>query len=707
MTKHAEKKYAHFQTEDNDKVMRHCSTKNLKKPMLMLFLAVILMNAAMGFAVHAQEDIQNTYTAAVLRDFPPLYKLENDGTPEGFAIDILENVAAIAGFSVNYVIAENWDEAAAMVADGRADFVPAFGIMDERSDDFIFSNAVETIPVSIFVRSESMDITDINSLSGRRTAVMIGGAAELEIGNRYPNVKLASFENIDTALVQLLAGGVDAFIFPKPVLEQKARDINVSNQIKTVGEPLMELKRGFMLRQEDEALQKVINDAIDQYTATDQYIAAFNRWYGEPDPYWTTEMVARAAAGALVGLTLLFAAIYLANRKKYSEEIVVNQEKLRMSEEKLQALFTSMTDMVVIHQAVYDENQQMTNYQILDCNRSYTKVTGISREMAEGKLATEVYGTDVAPYAAEFERVVNTGKPYQFETYFAPMEKHFSVSAVSLGQHRFATVSADITESRKAQQEIAAKNKELEQILYVASHDLRSPLVNVDGYSREMVYELEDIKEAFEHATDEEGSKYLHELMVRSLPELMESLGYIRASVRQMDKLLKGLLKLSRLGRAALTIVPLDMNDLVKRAVDAAEYQLKQVGIKVEVGDLPPCRGDEVQVTQAFSNLLDNALKYRDPAKQGMIRITGTSDNDTSTYCVEDNGIGIAKEHQQRIFELFHRLNPRENEGEGLGLTTVQQIIERLGGNIYVTSALGEGSEFYVQLPIAAKGAVK
>ena len=646
-------------------------------------------------------------------NYPPYSFLDSEGNPAGFNVELVRAVAASMGYEVEIRLDE-WSRTREALEAGEIDVISGMFHSPEREAIYSFSAPHTITNGDVFTR-QGTRVATLEDLENKTVVVQRGDIVGEFLSEQNLNIQLVEVSTVDEALYLVHTGVHDyAGVLKMPGL-YSIKENNWKN-LTSQGLNMIPQNYAMAVAKGNEQLLLMLNGGLQVVMATGEYDQIFERWLGVYEELTLMDFV-KTYQWHFAGLSLLLLGLatatlilrYLVKKRTRelelaTEEVLNNQEKLRMSEEKLQALFASMTEMVVIHQAVYDENQQMTNYRILDCNRAFTLVTGITKELAEGKLATEVYGTDTAPYSVEYEKVVNTGKPYQFETYFPPMEKHFSVSAVSLGQHRFATISTDITETRKVQQEIASKNKELEQILYVASHDLRSPLVNVDGYSREMVYELEDIKSAFEQATDEEGCNNLNALMKQTLPELEESLGYIRASVRQMDKLLKGLLKLSRLGRSALNITYLDMNELVHRAVNAGEYQLKEAGVKVEVENLPPCRGDEVQVTQVFANLLDNALKYRDPDRQGIIRITGTFDSDTCTYCVEDNGIGIAPKHQDRIFELFHRLNPRDNEGEGLGLTIVQQIVERMGGSISVSSTLGEGSKFYVKLPLAAKG---
>jgi PAS domain S-box-containing protein len=382
---------------------------------------------------------------------------------------------------------------------------------------------------------------------------------------------------------------------------------------------------------------------------------------------------------------------------------------LSASERKLSTLFDSMSEMVVLHELVFDESGQVVDYRIIDCNLAYTEVTGVKKEAAVGRLGSDVYGSMPPPYLKEYARVANQGGNSKLETYYAPMDKHFLISLAALGPNQFATITIDITAIKRAEETIArindqlkSKNKELEQVIYVASHDLRSPLVNIDGYSREMVMGIEQIKGAL----DAEGDcgQAVRSRLNEPLIEMETALRFVRKSAGQMDALLTGLLKLSRSGRSALHIAPLDMTLLVQSVLEGVEYQLKAAGARVSVETLPPCLGDRLAVSQIFTNLIGNAIKYLDPARPGQIRITGERDDNQVRYVVEDNGIGIARGHQEKIFEVFHRLLPGKYPGEGLGLTIVRQTLDRLGGSIGVESTPDLGSRFTVTLPAVRGG---
>ena len=275
----------------------------------------------------------------------------------------------------------------------------------------------------------------------------------------------------------------------------------------------------------------------------------------------------------------------------------------------------------------------------------------------------------------------------------------------TLVQKRTQSLEDEITVRTQAEEalkqmniELNSKNKDLEQILYVASHDLRSPLVNVQGFSKELGRDFTAVMKVLEEAEiPAEAKGQIATLLKEEIPL---SLNFILNSVSKMDLLLSGLLRISRLGRAALSINTLEMNKILTQVLSDHEFLVKKNGVKIEIGNLPNCRGDQVQVDQIFANLIGNALKFGDQNRPTVITITGREEENMVVYCVEDNGIGIASAYQEKIFEIFHKLTPT-SEGQGLGLNIVRKILDRLGGKVWVESEPGKYCKFFVSLPKA------
>ena len=373
------------------------------------------------------------------------------------------------------------------------------------------------------------------------------------------------------------------------------------------------------------------------------------------------------------------------------------EETLRDNEEKLSTLFSSMTEMVALHEMVYNNHGEAINYRITDCNNSFTKITGLKRDEVIGRLATEIYQTPNPPYIEEYSRVAQTGEPYDYSTYVEPMDKHFMISVVSPKKNHFATITTDITAIKQIQELITAKKNELENYLYVASHDLRSPMVNIQGFSQRLQKQYDSIKAAIADCQfDSEIKANLEKIVTEGIPK---TLGFILSNVTKMDTLINGLLQISRTGRIKMNIQKIDVNRLIKTIIASNNFQLSEIRTNVIIEDLPDCYGDENQLNQLFSNIIGNAIKYRDKKRQLIIKISGQVQYNKVIYSIKDTGIGIPQKYLEKIWDVFFRVDANSDEtGEGIGLSLAKRIIDKHKGKIWVESIEGIGSTFYVEL---------
>ncbi len=243
------------------------------------------------------------------------------------------------------------------------------------------------------------------------------------------------------------------------------------------------------------------------------------------------------------------------------------------------------------------------------------------------------------------------------------------------------------------------KNEELETLLYATTHDLRAPLVNIQGFTERARKALNELRHVVERPLPSEELCRLVKPIIKD--ELPRDFAHISASSERMDMLISALLRVARLDRSAPRREYVRMNDLIKKVCDNLSFHLQEAEAEMSVGPLPDCWGDPSELEQLFTNLLDNAVKYRDPARKLVITVTGTLLGDHITYTVSDTGIGIREGHQTQIWNLFSRLNPRgPTVGHGIGLALVQRIAKRHGGTVWVKSDPGKGSAFSVTLPI-------
>ena len=252
--------------------------------------------------------------------------------------------------------------------------------------------------------------------------------------------------------------------------------------------------------------------------------------------------------------------------------------------------------------------------------------------------------------------------------------------------------------------ELTRANTEIQRFAYIVSHDLRSPLVNVMGFTSEMALSLKPLRALLSKVEDTGGcdpaGREFAEARAAVEQDIPESLGFIRTSTQKMDRLINAILKLSREGRRTLTPEPIAMGALMTQIADTLKSQTEDKGADVEISPgLPDLVSDRVAVEQVLSNVLENALKYLKPGRPGRIVVRGRREPTAVVYEVEDNGRGIAPHDHERVFDLFRRAGVQDQPGEGIGLAHVRALVHRLGGNISVQSELDRGATFRISLP--------
>ncbi len=248
-------------------------------------------------------------------------------------------------------------------------------------------------------------------------------------------------------------------------------------------------------------------------------------------------------------------------------------------------------------------------------------------------------------------------------------------------------------------------NDEIQRFAYIVSHDLRSPLVNVMGFTAELDAAIKPLSALVDSIEAEAPALMTADAREAVRSDLPEAVGFIRTSTQKMDRLINAILRLSREGRRPITAEPIDMASLARTVVDGVQHRIDELGIEVEIGSpMPTIVTDRLAIEQILSNLVENAIKYRHPERTGFIRISGAEQNGRIVIDVADNGRGIEKRDHERVFDLFRRSGQQDQPGEGIGLAHVRALAYRLGGTISVDSELGKGATFRINLPLAWSG---
>ena len=313
-------------------------------------------------------------------------------------------------------------------------------------------------------------------------------------------------------------------------------------------------------------------------------------------------------------------------------------------------------------------------------------------EAVLGRSRTELLGQTIwdelpdlvgSPFELEARRASAEHQSKQFEAPLPPSGVWFEATAypsedgVTLYLRDISArknVEADL--ARHAE-ELTRSNEELQNFAYVASHDLQEPLRMVVSY-------VQLLERKYKGQLDEQADKYIN---------------YAVGGAKRMQRLINDLLAYSRVRHADAAFSEVDVGRVVDVATANLEAAVSETGTRITRGPLPTVKGDALQLTQLFQNLVANAIKFRGAAPP-KIDITAEQQNQDWLFRVTDNGIGIAREYFERIFVIFQRLHAQgEYGGTGIGLALAKKIVERHGGKMWVESEPGKGSTFFFTLP--------
>jgi len=386
-----------------------------------------------------------------------------------------------------------------------------------------------------------------------------------------------------------------------------------------------------------------------------------------------------------------------------------------------------------------------TSGTLINMNQTELRWLGYSEKELIGrvKFVDRVAESSRGEYLATFQRVKERGGAADIElellrrdgTTFFVLLNSTSVLDANGKYLRSRSTLTDITDRKRAENEVrrlnadlerrvrertaelaeanhdlSQKNDENEMFVYSVSHDLRSPLVNLQGFSTELGKGCETLSELLSRPGVPEEVREPGAALLGGRIE--KSLGFIRAAVSRLSTIIDALLRLSRAGRVEYRWQNVNVGEVVRRVLDAMQSVIAAKHVEVAVGDLPPAWSDSTALEQLFANLINNAVLYLDPARPGRIEIGFDANGPAGegpVYFVRDNGLGIAEDHRAKVFQVFQRVHPGVGKGEGIGLAIVSRVAERHRGRAWVESRVGQGSTFYIALRAtpASNGAAK
>jgi len=371
------------------------------------------------------------------------------------------------------------------------------------------------------------------------------------------------------------------------------------------------------------------------------------------------------------------------------------ERALEDSELRYRELFERSESALALHEMIFDAQGKPCDYRFLDVNPAFERNTGLSRTQTVGRTALEILPDLEEFWIDLYGRVAATGASAVFENYARSLGRYYAGSVYSPRPNQFAVTFLDVTERKRAEEEVRllnveleervrsrtaaleAANRELEAFAHSVSHDLRAPLRGIDGWSLAL---LEDYGERL----DAQGHKYLDR---------------VRSEAQRMGRLIDDLLHLSRVGRTELVFSTVDLSALAKTIATRLKEAHPDRSIEFIVAPQLKCTGDARLLEIALTNLLENAVKFTGTRSVARVEFGKAEHEGKSAFFVRDNGVGFDMAYTKMLFAPFQRLHKaNEFPGTGIGLATVQRVIHRHGGCIWADARVGAGATLYFKL---------
>ncbi len=378
-----------------------------------------------------------------------------------------------------------------------------------------------------------------------------------------------------------------------------------------------------------------------------------------------------------------------------------SEESIRRNEEKYRTLFQSSGEAIIVTNElgfIVDINNKAcdllryTPKELLKMNIAELVVGNFEENLDEYKVFHQnmsiwkTYSTEIKQHSfhtedRQFRRKDRTMFDYDVNCVYMPD------STVVAHIHDITNRKKSVNAMKNMNIELEKRNKELEDFVYIASHDLQEPLRKVQTFSDRIIVKFGD-----------QISDQIKDYLLR-----------MQNASKRMQTLIQDLLTMSRLTTTAKPFTIVDLNDIAKGVINDLEVTIEQSHSTIEMNHLPTIEGDPTQLRQLIQNLLSNAIKFRQQNIPPIVKISYTSDpfslnseniNKKFQLIIHDNGVGFDPQYSERIFGLFQRLKDhQEYEGTGIGLAICKKIVERHSGTIKAESSPGQGSKIIVTLP--------
>lgn len=680
-----------------------------------LFFWFLIINLFLTFyyQANAQSDSIKIIKVGVDKSYYPFEYRENN-VIKGFNIDLLDEIGKKTNIKFAFY-ADEWKNVIQLFEKDSIDLLSGMFYSEKRLKNYFFSIPHSIVSFSVFLNNNA-PTNDINQLK-----IL---SQEADIVSEYLKCNNIKFETVNSpidALLKIESDSKYCAILSTIVGLNEIKRKNLIN-IKVLEKSLISKKYCFSTKNINNDLIFQINEAITVLKENGIYNKISDKWFGNIEPKQNENYLnffLFIFAGILIlSLILIIWNRMLAKQVKKKTKDLRNQlniikeaeQKLCDSEEKYRNFIEYSSDGIVFFNSdgvILKWNKAMENI------TSYSSVEVIgkfvwdilfdirknkiieSEKLEKIELIKKGLKNKTLQKALQEEEIITKEgfcKTIQVELFPITLNNGFLMGSISRDVTNIKEYQTNIDNLNN---DLKLKNKELESIIYVTSHDLRTPLINIQGFTKEIEKHISYLSDYFNKPEKIVSEKTQ---IVKLKNEINDSFRYVFTSVDKIEQLLNGLLKISRLGKAEILKKQVNLTLLFSEIFKNFEYSLKKNNITIELINIKECLGDESLLNQVFSNLIENAIKYVDYSK--VKRIISVKAEKTETYTtitIEDNGLGIDKSQQSLIFEIFYKAGPKS--GDGLGLSIVKKIIEKHNGKLWIESEKNIFTKFHIQLP--------
>ncbi|MBU1340301.1 MAG: transporter substrate-binding domain-containing protein [Proteobacteria bacterium] len=661
-----------------------------------IFLSIIFISIYIHSSdVFPAENTPRELIAIALRNWQPQYDIDKKtGEPVGFAIDIMDKVAQQSGLKVCYAVYDTWPDAFEALRNNQADLAPNMGMTDERLGLYDFTTPYETFRISIFVRKNSVDINAVNDLDNRKIGVVRSNQG-LALMKNQGHSDLQIFDSMEEVFMALISGDIDALVYPEPVIINLARRSGLKDNIKIIGRPLQEIKRGIALPKGNPELFQKLDFAVRQLIKTRDYQLIYEKWYGRPDPFWNVTRVI-VWMSIVLGLAIAGLSVW-----RYVSILKLNRS-LSEAEERFRGIVENTTagyffiDKEGKFQRVNRAWAKMHGYDSPDdiIGQPFTQ-TQVKTDLKKAQQNVETLLSGHSIPTGELSRCYKDGS-VGYHTFSAhPVVQGGQVAG-------FEGFIIDTTDQRHAEKEKELLETRLWQLRKAESLGRMAGAI-AHHFNNHLSVILGNLELALENIP---GDAVTREFMIESM----------MAAHRLSE--VSGLM-LTCLGQGTGKPEDLDLSEVCRQNLSLLQDALPEC-ITLETDFMakgPIIEANANQVRQILTHLIANGVEAigshngkiklatrtmpaSDIPKNHISPIDWKPDADHYA-CLEvtDTGCGISQQDMNKIFDPFFT---NKFTGRGLGLAVVLGTIKAWKGVISVETRKEHGSAFRIYLPLVS-----